>query len=60
MIIITSDEDIIRQFSANKPQNTRVIDLDGDEPPTVNGMPGNNMMSLAFLTELSQTVRNRR
>jgi hypothetical protein len=31
MIIITSDEDIIRQFSLNKTKNIHIIDLDNDE-----------------------------
>jgi hypothetical protein len=57
MIIITSDEDIIRQFSMNKSGNTHIIDLDGDKQQTSIEMPGNTMINLAFLAELSQPVR---
>ena len=56
MIIITSDEDIIRQFSSNKTRNTRIIDLNDDEPTTSNGISAKNMMDLVELAQLSQPV----
>jgi hypothetical protein len=47
MIIITSNEDIIRQFSSQKPINTQIINLNNTD---------NNIINLAFLAELSQPV----
>jgi hypothetical protein len=56
MIIITSNEDIIRQFSLNKTTNTQIIDLDNHEE--VNSITkDNNIRDLAFLAELSEPVR---
>jgi hypothetical protein len=51
MIIITSNEDIIRQFSSQKPINTQIINLNNTKQ-TID----NNIINLAFLAELSQPV----
>jgi hypothetical protein len=51
MIIITSNEDIIRQFSSQKPINTQIINLNN----TIQTID-NNIINLAFLAELSQPV----
>jgi hypothetical protein len=56
MIIITSDEDIIRKFSLNKTKNTQIIDLDNDKQTTSNETNVNNMIHIALLAELSQPV----
>jgi hypothetical protein len=57
MIIITSDEDIIRQFALNKTKNTRIIDLDNNKQMTSITQNNNNIIDLDFLAELSQQVR---
>jgi hypothetical protein len=57
MIIITADEDIIRQFSFNKKRNTRIIDLDDAKQMTSNEREDNIIMNLAFLAKLSESVR---
>jgi hypothetical protein len=56
MIIITSDEDIIRQFSLNKTKNTHIIDLDDDKQVTSIAKTNNNIINMALLAELSQLV----
>jgi hypothetical protein len=54
MIIITSDEDIIRQFFSNKNKNTHIIDLDNN---TSNGFTEkNNNINLDYLAQLSGLV----
>jgi hypothetical protein len=57
MIIITSDEDIIRQFYLNKSKNTRIIDLDDEKQITTTANDTNNIMDMALLAELSELVR---
>jgi hypothetical protein len=57
MIIITSDEDIIRQFSFNKAKNTKIIDLDIDNQIDSIENDHNNTVNLNFLAELSELVR---
>jgi hypothetical protein len=57
MIIITSNEDIIQQFSMNKTKNTHIIDLDDQKQITSNQTDDNIIMNLAFLAELSKLVR---
>jgi len=57
IIVITSNEDIIHQFSSNKTKNTHIIDLDDDEQITAMTKDNNNIINLAFLAELSETVR---
>ncbi|CAF1078475.1 unnamed protein product [Adineta steineri] len=54
MIIITSNEDIIRQFSLNKPKHTHIVDLDNNKQVTSMNNNDNNIMNLAILTELSE------
>jgi hypothetical protein len=56
MIIITSDEDIIRQFSFNKTKNTHIIDLDNNKQETSTETDGNNIINMALLAELSKLV----
>jgi hypothetical protein len=56
MIIITSNEDIIRQFSLNRIKNTQIIDLDNDKEVTPIENDKNNIINLNFLAELSQLV----
>ena len=57
MIIITSDEDLIRQISLNKTANTRIVDLDRPDELQSIDEDDQNMMNLAFLAELSTLVR---
>ncbi|CAF1478736.1 unnamed protein product [Adineta steineri] len=54
MIIITSDEDLIRRLSSNKTDNTRIVDLDNNKQLTSMNNNDNNIMDLAILTELSE------
>ncbi len=56
MIIITSNEDIIRQFSSQKIKDTHIIDLDTDKQMSSIGSDNNNIINLAFLAELSKPV----
>ena len=56
MIIITSNEDVIRQFISNKAPNTRIIDLDPDIQQTSLTTDDNNMVNLNLLAEMSQLV----
>ncbi len=53
MIIITSDEDVIRRFSLNKNKNTQIIDLDNDIQITSTA----KNIDLNFLAQLSELVR---
>jgi hypothetical protein len=55
MFIITSDEDVIRQFSLNK--NTHIIDLDDANKFALNETDDKNKINLAFLSQLQQLVR---
>jgi hypothetical protein len=57
MIIITSDEDIIRQFAFNKNKNTHIINLDNDKQATSTTKDNNHIIDLDFLAGLSQLVR---
>ena len=56
MIIITSNEDIIRQFSLNNTINAHVIDLDDDKQMTSTAKDNNNIINMALLAELSELV----
>ena len=56
LIIITSDEDIIRQFSLNSTNNAQIIDLDSVKRTTSNQNNDNILLRLAGLTELSESV----
>ena len=47
VIIITSNEDLIKEISSKKRPNTHLIDLDNDEQQLVN---------LTLLAQLSQSV----
>ncbi len=57
MIIITSNEDIIREFSSKKNKNTQIIDLGNDQQVTSTAINNNNTVNLALLAELSELVR---
>ncbi|CAF1212806.1 unnamed protein product [Rotaria magnacalcarata] len=58
MIIITSDEDLVRQFSLKRNEKTYIIDLDNEKQMTSltnnNNINNDNMINLAFLAELSE------
>jgi len=56
MIIITSDEDIIRQFSFNKTKNTQIIDLGNNNQVDSIEKDNKNTINLNFLAELSELV----
>jgi hypothetical protein len=56
MIIITSDEDIIRQFSFNKTNNTHIIDLDNGNQVNSTENNNNNITNLNLLAQLSGIV----
>jgi hypothetical protein len=55
MIVITSNEDIIRKFSMNK--NTHIIDFNDAKKILSSEINGKNTINLAFLTQLSELVR---
>jgi hypothetical protein len=50
MIVITSNEDLIRKLSSNRKINKQIIELDDEEQ-------NNNIINLPFLAELSELVR---
>jgi hypothetical protein len=56
MIIITSNEDIIRQFSLNNSKNTQIIDLDNNKQVTSIENDEDNHINMNLLAELSQLV----
>jgi hypothetical protein len=56
MIIITSDEDIIRQFSFNKVKNTHIIDLDNGKQVNSTENNNNNIINTNLLAQLSGIV----
>jgi hypothetical protein len=56
MIIITSDEDIIRQLSFNKTKNTQIIDLDNGDQVISTAKDNNNTTNLNLLAQLSGIV----
>jgi hypothetical protein len=56
MIIITSDEDIIRQFSFNKTKNTHIIDLDNGNQVISTEKDNKNIINTNFLAQLSELV----
>jgi hypothetical protein len=56
MIIITSNEDIIRQFALNKITNTHIIDLDNGKQVTSITNNNNSITDLAFFAGLSEQV----
>jgi hypothetical protein len=56
MIIITSDEDIIRQFSINKTKNTQIIDLDNNSQLISTEKDNNDVTALNLLAQLSGMV----
>lgn len=53
MLIITSDEDIIREFSTKKLKNTQIIDLDIHKQIPIDDQEQKN----SFLTQLPSHVR---
>jgi hypothetical protein len=57
MIIITSNEDIVRQYSLNKTKNRQIIDSNKNKQITSIENDKNNIMDFDLLAELSQLVR---
>jgi hypothetical protein len=57
MIIITSNEDFIRQLLTNRTTNTKIIDYDHDKQVGAMASDDNNVINLSFLAELSELVR---
>jgi hypothetical protein len=57
MIIITSNEDLIRQFSLNTNQNTHIIDLDNKQQMVPTTEDKSQLINLAFFAHLSELVR---
>ncbi|CAF0907329.1 unnamed protein product [Adineta ricciae] len=53
MIIITSDEDLIRQLALHKRPDTRIVDLDRPNQHLAANPNENDMIDLAFLAEFS-------
>ena len=54
-MIVTSDEDLIRQLSLHKTPNTCIIDLDGNiESASI--INNNNIVDQTFSTQLPQLV----
>ncbi len=57
MIIITSNEDLIQQFSLNKTKNTKIIDLDNTNQITLIDKDNNDIIDFNLLAQLSELVR---
>jgi hypothetical protein len=57
MIIIMSNEDIIRQFSLDKTKNTHIIYLDDANQVTSIEKDDNNTINVALLAQLNELVR---
>jgi hypothetical protein len=57
MIIITSNEDLIRQFALNKSINTHIIDLDDNKQIPSITTNDSNSIDLGLLAHLSELVR---
>ncbi len=57
MIIITSNDDVIRQLSSNKSIKTHIIDLGNTNQTTISEHNNNIIINSAFLAELSELVR---
>ncbi len=57
IIILTSNEDIIRQFSLNRTKNTQIIDLDNDKQIAPIENDQNDHINMNLLAEFSQFVR---
>ena len=56
LIIITSDEDIIEQFSLNQTHNTHIVDFDNVKQTTSDPNNDNFLVNLARLAKLPQSV----
>ncbi|CAF1616567.1 unnamed protein product [Adineta ricciae] len=54
MLILTSNEDLIRQFAVNKPLNTHIIDLNNDQQTSSTDNPINR----ALLAKIFQSNSN--
>jgi hypothetical protein len=57
LLIITSNEDIIRKLSLKNTINTRIIDLDDNKQIISTDKDNNNIINLAFLSQLPELVR---
>jgi hypothetical protein len=56
MIIITSNEDLIEQYSLKNSSNTCIIDLDENNSMNSISKDNNNFLDLTFLAQLSEFV----
>ncbi len=56
MIIITSNEDLIEQYSLKNSSNTCIIDLDENNSTNLISKDNNNFLDLTFLAQLSEFV----
>ncbi len=56
MIIITSNEDLIQEFSLKKSENTHIIDLDETNSTNSISKDNNHFLDVTFLAELSELV----
>lgn len=56
MVIITSNEDLMRHFSLHKVANTHIIDLDNAKREASTEADQNDTVNLASLAELSENV----
>jgi hypothetical protein len=59
MIIVTSDEDIIRQLSLDKAKDTRIIDLDNDDHEIINIALHAETVCIFILMELNKIFHYR-
>ena len=60
MIIITSDEDIIRQFAFNTNQNTHIIPLESNNGKIIEiGQNGNSTINLNFVPKPTTDTSDR-
>jgi hypothetical protein len=57
MMVVTSDEDLIRRLFLNKSANTRIIDLDDNRSGTSAIKDNSHVIDLAFLAQLAEPVR---
>ncbi len=56
IVVITSNEDLIRQLSLHKTPNTHIIDLNETNQNASMANGNDNIIDLTFLAKLSQPV----
>jgi len=59
MLILTSNEDVIRHFSSNKIPDTYLIHLHDDKPILINEDDRKVIQNLPFLQQLTEPVRSK-